>query len=329
MTGDGVNDAPALKKADIGIAVAGATDAARAAADIILLNPGLGVIVDATIGARKIFQRMRNYAIYSVTTCVRVVTTFGILTLAYGFYFPTIVIVILAILNDGTIMTISKDRAKPSNDPDKWRPVSIFTLAIVLGLYLTCSSIIMFAAVRDSDLPSRVHLRQLSENEMRGLMYLQVSISGSVVIFVTRSHTFAWLEKPSKLLLIAVTLSQIAATFIGVYGFNGYPDYTVNGVPRAGFEGCGWGYALFVWIWCFIWFLPMDLIKMGVSRVLKQFIEGWVDDRGSFAKKSAGHKQFSHPFYVSPNADPTSSMRATLNVPPAKFKDLFEEKKAI
>ena len=101
-----------MKKANIGIAVAGATDAARAASDIVLTSPGLSVIADSIVGARKIFQRMKNYCTYSVMAVVRVVFTFGLLTLIFNFFFPTIAIVILAILNDISMITISKDRVK-------------------------------------------------------------------------------------------------------------------------------------------------------------------------------------------------------------------------
>jgi H+-transporting ATPase len=142
--GDGANDAPALSRANVGIAVEGATDAARGAADIVLTEPGLSTIVHAIRGSRIIFQRMRNYSIYACAVTIRIVVCFAILAFAYRFDFPPFMILIIALLNDGTIMTLSVDRVLPSNTPDSWDLAEIFSYAVAYGLYLTLSTYALF-----------------------------------------------------------------------------------------------------------------------------------------------------------------------------------------
>lgn len=151
MTGDGVNDAPALKKADIGIAVADATDAARSASDIVLTEPGLSVIVSAVLTSRAIFQRMKNYTIYAVSITIRIVLGFLLLALIWKYDFPPFMVLIIAVLNDGTIMTISKDRVKPSPLPDSWKLSEIFATGIMLGTYLAVMTVVFFWIVFETD----------------------------------------------------------------------------------------------------------------------------------------------------------------------------------
>jgi len=151
MTGDGVNDAPALKKADIGIAVADATDAARSASDIVLTEPGLSVIISAVLTSRAIFQRMKNYTIYAVSITIRIVLGFLLVALIWKFDFSPFMVLIIAILNDGTIMTISKDRVKPSPVPDSWKLKEIFAMGVVLGTYLAVITVLFFWLAHGTD----------------------------------------------------------------------------------------------------------------------------------------------------------------------------------
>jgi len=287
MTGDGANDAPALKRADIGIAVEGATGAARAAADIVLTSAGLSVISDAVFGSRTIFQRMKTYTIYAVTSTIRIVLTFFILTVAWDYYYPTIITVILAVCNDGTMMTLAKDRVLPSEMPDKWNLQIIFGVCIILGLYLVASTIILFATVYNGTPYSRwFGLPILNAEEIRGLIFMNVSITGLGAIFSVRSAKFIWTHRPGFLVMVAFVLSQTVATFIGVYGFNGYPG------EERGFRGCGWGWGLFAWLYSLLWLLPIDFIKLSAFRVMGMLpdltLPGWQKVRRSLRKVSWG-----------------------------------------
>lgn len=157
-TGDGVNDALALKKADIGIAVADATGAAQNALDIVLTRPGLGVIIKAVMTSRSIFQRMKNYSIYAVSITIRIVLGFLLLALVWKYDFSPFMVLIIAILNAGTIMTFSKDRVKPSRSPDSRKLREIFATRVVLGTYLALMTVAFFWAAHKTDFFSvRVH----------------------------------------------------------------------------------------------------------------------------------------------------------------------------
>jgi H+-transporting ATPase len=247
MTGDGVNDAPPLKKADCGIAVSGSTDAARAAADIVLLTPGLSVIIDAIKEARKIFQRMNSYAIYRIAETIRVLLFMTLSILAFNFYPVTaVMIVLLAVLNDGAILSIAYDNVRPSDTPEAWNMRFVLGISTILGITGVVASFGLFY------LGEQVfHLDRAS---LQTLMYLKLSVAGHLNIFVTRTRGPFWSFMPSRILLIAVFGTQAVATIIAVYGLL---------MPEI-----GWSWALFVWGYALVWFLVNDRVKLLGYRIL-------------------------------------------------------------
>ncbi|PIA43304.1 hypothetical protein AQUCO_02000609v1 [Aquilegia coerulea] len=266
MTGDGVNDAPALKKADIGIAVSDSTDAAKSAADIVLTEPGLSVIVSAVLTSRSIFQRMKNYTIYAVSITIRIVLGFALLALIWKYDFPPFMVLIIAILNDGTIMTISKDRVKPSPKPDSWKLNEIFAIGIVIGTYLALVTVLFYWVVRKTVFfESHFHVRSLvsSSEEISSAVYLQVSIISQALIFVTRSQSWSFVDRPGTLLICAFVMAQLVATLIAVYA----------NVSFASIRGIGWGWAGVIWLYSFIFYIPLDIIKFIVCYALNG--EAW------------------------------------------------------
>jgi H+-transporting ATPase len=245
MTGDGVNDAPALKQAEAGIAVSGATDAARSAADIALLSPGLSVIVRAIKESRKMFQRMNSYAIYRIAETIRVLLFMTLAILVFNFYPVTaVMIVLLAILNDGAILSIAYDRVRYANRPEAWNMRMVLGIASVLGIIGVVASFGLFY------MGERVF--HLGRETIQSLMYLKLSVAGHLTIFVTRTRKPFWALRPAPILLGAVLGTQTVATLIAVYGLFMAP--------------IGWSWALFVWGYALAWFLLNDRLKLAAYR---------------------------------------------------------------
>ncbi|WP_083282905.1 plasma-membrane proton-efflux P-type ATPase [Humibacillus sp. DSM 29435] len=247
MTGDGVNDAPALKKADCGIAVSGATDAARAAAAIVLLTPGLSVIIDAIKESRKIFQRMNSYAMYRIAETLRVLLFMTVAILVFNFYPVTaIMIVMLALLNDGAILSIAYDNVRYKMAPEAWNMRLVLGISTVLGVVGPIAAFGLFY------LGDRVF--DIGRPQLQTMMYLMLSVAGHLTIFLTRTRGPFWSIRPARILLLAVVGTQTVATLIAVYGLFMTP--------------LGWGWAGFVWGYAIVWALLSDRVKLLAYRVL-------------------------------------------------------------
>jgi H+-transporting ATPase len=241
MTGDGVNDAPALRKADCGIAVDGSTDAARMAASIVLLTPGLSVIIDAIKESRKTFQRMNSYAIYRISETIRVLLFMTAAILVFNFYpLTAVMIVILALLNDTAILSIAYDNVHYKNSPESWNMHMVLGISTILGIAGVVSSFGMFY------LGERIF--HLDREHIQTLMYLKLSVAGHLTIFITRTRGPFWSIRPAPILWVAVLGTQIVATLVAVYGLFMPP--------------LGWDWALFVWGYALGWFLINDVVKL-------------------------------------------------------------------
>ena len=249
MTGDGVNDAPALKKADCGFAVSNATDAARAAADIILTAPGLTVINDAIEQARITFERMKSYSIFRIAETIRIILFMTLCIVFFNFYpITALMIIILALLNDIPILAIAYDNTKVQKEPVRWNMPELLTVASTLGVAGVLSSFLLFFILR--------HLH-FSNEMIQSMMFAKLVIAGHGTIYNTRIDDWFWKKPyPSWLLFWATFSTRILGTFVAVYGFF---------IPPI-----GWTYALYMWGYALAWFIFNDAIKMMTYRILRR-----------------------------------------------------------
>ncbi|MDD5163503.1 MAG: plasma-membrane proton-efflux P-type ATPase [Candidatus ainarchaeum sp.] len=249
MTGDGVNDAPALRKADAGIAVINATDAAKSVADIVFAQQGLSTIIDSIKESRKIFQRMTNYAIYRIAETIRILIFVSLSIIVFNFYpVSAVIIVLLAILNDVSIMTIAYDNVKYSDKPERWNMQSLLGVATFLGIIGVFTSFtVLYIGLEILKLPLAT---------LQTFIYLKLSIAGHFLIFAARTKKGFWTVKPSKILLAAVLGTQTIATIIAVYGILLAP--------------IGWNLAAIVWALAISSFLITDFLKTRFYKIFEQ-----------------------------------------------------------
>lgn len=247
MTGDGVNDAPALKKADCGFAVSNATDAARASADIILTSPGISVINHAIEQARITFERMKSYATFRVAETIRIVLFMTLSILVFNFYpITTVMIILLALLNDIPILAIAYDNTKVSSLPVSWKMHTLLTVSTVLGLAGVLSSFVLFFWLQKQG---------VAEDTIQSLLFLKLIIAGHSTLYITRADGWFYQKPwPSPLLLVATFGTEILGTLIAIYGLFITP--------------IGWEFALYIWLYAFVWFLINDVIKMVTYRFI-------------------------------------------------------------
>jgi len=247
MTGDGVNDAPALDKADCGIAVSNATDAARAAAAVVLTAPGLGVINEAMKLARITFERMKSYATFRIAETIRIILFMTLSIIVFNFYpITALMIILLALLNDIPILAIAYDNTRADRMPVRWNMQTLLTVSTVLGVMGVIASFVLYFVLRE---------RGFDEEMIRSMLFLKLIVAGHSTLYVTRQEGWFWQRPwPSPLLFGATFATEILGTLIAVYGWFVAP--------------IGWTYALGIWAYALVWFLVNDAVKLLTHRLL-------------------------------------------------------------
>jgi H+-transporting ATPase len=223
MTGDGVNDAPSLKKADTGIAVEGASDAARSAADIVFLAPGLSAIIDALKTSRQIFHRMYAYVVYRIALSLHLEIFLGLWILIRNESLNLELVVFIAIFADIATLAIAYDNAPFSKTPVKWNLPKLWGMSLLLGVVLAIGSWIALTTIFVGGEAGGIAQNFGVRDE---ILFLQISLSENWLIFITRANGPFWSSIPSWQLTAAILLVDIVATFFCLFGWFQGGHYT-------------------------------------------------------------------------------------------------------
>jgi len=257
MTGDGVNDAPALKQADCGVAVSGATDAARAAADLILTAPGLSTIIDAIDEARRIFERIINYIVYRVAMTLDIMFVVVLGTILFGFSPLTpVMIILLALMDDVPIMTIAYDKTLLPDKPVRWDMRRLLLGSSLLGLLSVAQSFgVLLIGMEWMSNPEWQSWIRLSQDQVQTAVFLQLVAGGHLLLFVVRSRAlFFGRPWPAQSLFLALVGTQVFAVLMCGFG------WFVAAIP--------WTVIAMVWGYLLVWMFVLDQVKLALYRKL-------------------------------------------------------------
>merc|ERR1711871_514702 len=288
MTGDGVNDSPALKRADVGIAVYGATDAAKAAADIVLTTPGLSTIVDGILISRRIWCRVRSFLTYRIAATLQLLCFFFIAVFAYRpneympknwekdpefmdttewppfFHMPVLMLMLITLLNDGTLITIGYDLAVAPKTPPTWNMPFLFSMAFVQAFVAMISSVnllhILLHSWDEGSMMRSLGLGGISYGKITSSVYLKVSVSDFLTLFSARAGgDWFFMVKPAPILAIGGAFAVTCSTCFAMFWPKSYPDdIQTEGLE----ESPPYLLQVFVWSWSLSFWIAEDAAKV-------------------------------------------------------------------
>jgi H+-transporting ATPase len=313
MTGDGVNDSPALKRADVGIAVFGATDAAKAAADIVLTKPGLSTIVEGILIARRIWCRVRSFLTYRIAATLQLLCFFFIAAFSFRpvkympenwkhdpefldthewpqfFHMPVLMLMLITLLNDGTLITIGYDKAVAPKTPPKWNMPFLFSMAFVQSFVAMISSVnllyILLHSWDKGSLMRRVGLGGLSYGKITSSLYLKVSVSEFMTLFSARAGGDWFFMVPvAPILMVGAMIALSCSTSAAMFWPKSYPD----GIQTEGLiRSPPYKLELFVWLWSLAWWLAEDAAKVLCRWIVHKYNIFNINDTGEMQLTAA------------------------------------------